>query len=115
MKTDRKVKCLRLFHGLIEKGSILKRNSVICESTGTGSGKFSPADACTRAQIVTFLWRTAGSPAPKGMSSFTDVPADAYYAKAVAWAAVWVDVPFTAFAYKWLKSTSPPTKKYLGG
>ena len=37
MKTDRKVKCLRLFHGLIEKGSILKRNSVICESTGTGS------------------------------------------------------------------------------
>ena len=53
---------------------------------GTGSGKFSPADACTRAQIVTFLWRTAGSPAPKGMSSFTDVPADAYYAKAVAWA-----------------------------
>ncbi len=53
---------------------------------GTGNGKFSPADACTRAQIVTFLWRTAGSPAPKGMSSFTDVPADAYYAKAVAWA-----------------------------
>ena len=53
---------------------------------GTGSGKFSPADACNRAQIVTFLWRTAGSPAPKGMSSFTDVPADAYYAKAVAWA-----------------------------
>ena len=40
MKTDWKVKCLRLFHCLIEKGSILKRNSVICESTGTGSGKF---------------------------------------------------------------------------
>ena len=40
MKTDRKVKCLRLFHCLIEKCSILKRDSVICESTGTGSGKF---------------------------------------------------------------------------
>ena len=40
MKTDRKVKCLRLFHGLIEKCSVLKRDSVICESTGTGSGKF---------------------------------------------------------------------------
>ena len=42
--------------------------------------------ACTRAQIVTFLWRTAGSPEPKALSSFADVPADAYYAKAVAWA-----------------------------
>ena len=42
--------------------------------------------ACTRAQIVTFLWRAAGSPEPKALSSFADVPADAYYAKAVAWA-----------------------------
>ena len=41
---------------------------------------------CTRAQIVTFLWRAAGSPEPKGMSGFVDVSADAYYAKAVAWA-----------------------------
>lgn len=41
---------------------------------------------CTRAQAVTFLWRAAGSPAPKSMNSFADVPADAYYAKAVAWA-----------------------------
>ena len=53
---------------------------------GIGNGLFAPNDPCTRAQIVTFLWRAAGSPAPKNMSSFTDVPADAFYAKAVAWA-----------------------------
>ena len=53
---------------------------------GTGNGKFSPDGVCTRAQVVTFLWRAAGSPEAKSMSSFTDVPADAYYAKAVAWA-----------------------------
>ena len=41
---------------------------------------------CTRAQIVTFLWRAAGSPEPKSTVSFADVPADSYYAKAVAWA-----------------------------
>ena len=53
---------------------------------GIGSSLFAPNQPCTRAQIVTFLWRAAGSPAPKSMSSFTDVPADAFYAKAVAWA-----------------------------
>ena len=53
---------------------------------GVGNGLFAPNQPCTRAQIVTFLWRAAGSPAPKHMSSFTDVPADAFYAKAVAWA-----------------------------
>ena len=53
---------------------------------GIGNGLFGPNRPCTRAQIVTFLWRAAGSPAPKSMSSFTDVPADAFYAKAVAWA-----------------------------
>ena len=53
---------------------------------GVGNGLFAPNQPCTRAQIVTFLWRAAGSPAPKNMSSFTDVPADAFYAKAVAWA-----------------------------
>ena len=53
---------------------------------GVGSNLFAPNQPCTRAQIVTFLWRAAGSPAPKHMSSFADVPADAYYAKAVAWA-----------------------------
>ena len=55
---------------------------------GVGGGKFAPHAACTRAQIVTMLWRAAGSPEPKGTASgFSDVPAGAYYAKAVAWAA----------------------------
>ena len=53
---------------------------------GIGNDLFGPYQPCTRAQIVTFLWRAAGSPEPKNMSSFTDVPADSYYAKAVAWA-----------------------------
>ena len=53
---------------------------------GIGNGLFGPNQPCTRAQIVTFLWRAAGSPEPKGMSSFSDVSADSYYAKAVAWA-----------------------------
>ena len=55
-------------------------------TTGVGNDLFAPEQPCTRAQIVTFLWRAAGSPEPKAMSSFTDVPASAYYAKAVAWA-----------------------------
>ena len=53
---------------------------------GVGDNLFAPDQPCTRAQIVTFLWRAAGSPEPKTASSFTDVSASAYYAKAVAWA-----------------------------
>ena len=53
---------------------------------GVGNSLFAPNQPCTRAQIVTFLWRAAGSPEPKNMSTFSDVPADSYYAKAVAWA-----------------------------
>ena len=53
---------------------------------GIGNGLFGPNQPCTRAQIVTFLWRAASSPEPKAMSSFADVSTDAYYAKAVAWA-----------------------------
>ena len=55
-------------------------------TSGTSAVTFDPNGNCTRAQAVTFLWRAAGSPAPKSMNSFADVPADAYYAKAVAWA-----------------------------
>ena len=55
-------------------------------TSGIGNGLFGPNQPCTRAQIVTFLWRAAGSPEPKAMSSFADVSTDAYYAKAVAWA-----------------------------
>ena len=54
---------------------------------GTGNGTFSPDAPCTRAQMATFLWRAAGAPAPvSNTCAFTDVPADAYYAKAVQWA-----------------------------
>lgn len=53
---------------------------------GIGDNLFGPNQPCTRAQIVTFLHRAAGSPAAKSMSNFTDVPASAYYANAVAWA-----------------------------
>ena len=56
-------------------------------TNGTTVAAFSPNAACTRGQIVTFLWRAAGSPAPKTtVNPFTDVAADAYYAKAVLWA-----------------------------
>ena len=55
-------------------------------TNGVSDTLFGPDQACTRAQIVTFLWRAAGSPEPTAVGSFTDVPADAYYAKAVAWA-----------------------------
>ncbi len=55
-------------------------------TNGVSETLFGPDQACTRAQIVTFLWRSAGSPEPKSGSSFADVAADAYYAKAVAWA-----------------------------
>ena len=53
---------------------------------GTSETTFGSDDPCTRAQIIFLLWCAAGSPEPKAMSSFVDVPADAYYAKAVAWA-----------------------------
>ena len=53
---------------------------------GTSDTMFSPDDTCSRAQIVTFLWRAGGSPAASGNSAFTDVASDAYYAAAVIWA-----------------------------
>ena len=53
---------------------------------GVGNNLFAPDQPCTRAQVVTFLWRAAGCPEPKRTGSFADVPAGAFYAKAVAWA-----------------------------
>lgn len=54
---------------------------------GIGDGLFGPNQPCTRAQIVTFLWRAAGSPEPEGTAAgMTDVAAGSYYEKAVAWA-----------------------------
>ena len=56
-------------------------------TAGTSNTTFSPNDTCTRAQVVTFLWRANGQPEPTRTSNpFTDVPADAYYYKAVLWA-----------------------------
>lgn len=55
-------------------------------TVGTGTVTFSPDAPCTRAQIVTFLWRTAGSPKGSANCPFTDVPADSYYYDAVLWA-----------------------------
>ena len=56
-------------------------------TTGVGNDLFAPEQPCTRAQIVTFLWRAAGAPEPKGAASgMTDVVSGSYYEKAVAWA-----------------------------
>ena len=56
-------------------------------TSGTDAVHFSPEQPCTRAQIVTFLWRAAGAPEPKGTAaSLTDVVSGSYYEKAVAWA-----------------------------
>ena len=54
---------------------------------GTGANRFSPDKVCTRAQVVTFLWRAKGCPEPSSaVNPFDDAAADAYYAKAVLWA-----------------------------
>ena len=55
-------------------------------TTGTSATTFSPDQGCTRGQVVTFLWRAAGSPDVAISNAFSDVPSDQYYAKAVAWA-----------------------------
>lgn len=55
-------------------------------TSGTGENTFSPAKTCTTAEILTFLWRAAGSPEPAGENPFTDVPDSAYYLKPALWA-----------------------------
>lgn len=56
-------------------------------TSGTDAVHFTPDGVCSRAQAVTFLWRAAGSPAPKSVSMpFTDVPKGSYYETAVLWA-----------------------------
>ena len=55
--------------------------------TGTDAVHFSPDASCTRAQLVTFLWRAVGSPVVNYAMNFTDVDGGAYYAEAVRWAA----------------------------
>ena len=63
-----------------DKAQVWAKDSGVSDGTA-------PQANVTRAQMVTMLWRAAGSPAPQTMSSFADVSADAYYAAAVAWAA----------------------------
>ena len=55
-------------------------------TSGTNATTFDPNGTCTRAQLVTFLWRAKGNPAVSGNAPFTDVAPDAYYAAAVTWA-----------------------------
>ncbi len=56
-------------------------------TNGTSETTFSPKNTCTRAQVVTFLWRAAGRPEPEAAENpFTDVPAGEYYEKPVLWA-----------------------------
>ena len=57
-------------------------------TSGTSATTFSPDTSCTRSQMVTFLWRSAGSPhAQYTVSPFEDVSSDTYYYEAVIWAA----------------------------
>ena len=67
-------------------------------TTGTTATTFSPEETCTRGQIITFLWRAAGSPQPAGENPFEDVAEGAYYAAATAWAAEQGMAEGTAFA-----------------
>ena len=55
-------------------------------TNGTSDNTFSPDDSCTRAQMVTFLWRASGCPAVNGSIPFTDVAENAYYTEAIRWA-----------------------------
>ena len=55
-------------------------------TTGVGGNRFAPNDSCTRGQVVTFLHRAENSPGVSSVSSFTDVPATAFYYNAVNWA-----------------------------
>ena len=67
-------------------------------ASGTSDTTFSPDQNCTRAQTISFLWRAAGSPAPKGQNNpFTDVAEGVYYYNAVLWAAENGIVSGTAF------------------
>ena len=55
-------------------------------TNGTSASTFSPGDPCTRAHVVTFLWRAQHEPAAGSSNPFTDVPAGQYYTNAVLWA-----------------------------
>ena len=88
-------------------------------TNGTSDTTFSPNDTCTRAQIITFLWRAVGSPNPNGTNPYTDINANDYYYNAAVWAAEKGMVDGKAFApntpctrastvmYLWIAAGSP--------
>ena len=88
-------------------------------TSGTGDTTFSPELTCSTAQVLTLLWRANGAPEPASASPFSDVPSDAYYEKAAAWAyeqglvsgsALDGDLPCTlsqALTYLWKLAGSP--------
>ena len=81
------------YSGFYDIDSMAYYNKAVCWAvekgitSGTDQTHFSPNATCTRAQVVTFLWRTMGEPAPKSTTtSFKDVDKNSYYYKAVCWA-----------------------------
>ena len=99
-------------------------------TNGLTETMFGPYEPCTRGQIITFLWRAAGSPEPKAAVSFADVPAGSYYAKAVAWAiengitngmtetpfapdATWTRGQGVTFLYRALKGSAGATSSFV--
>lgn len=94
-------------------------------TSGTGNGKFSPGQTCSRAQILSFLWRASGSPEPSGGSPFTDIKDTDYFYKAALWAAEKGMVSGSAFSgstpctrastmeYLW-KAAGSPSASYDG-
>ena len=93
---------------------------------GTGNGMFSPDQTCSTGEILTFLWRSAGSPEPGEGSAFPDVPEGQYYTKAALWARGKGLVAGTAFGagapctrgdtviYLWKMAGSPAAKEMAG-
>lgn len=91
-------------------------------TTGTSATAFSPNDTCTRAQIITFLWRAAGSPVVGGENPYTDVSESDYYYNAALWCALNGMVDGTKFEantpctrsatvlYMWLSHDAPDTE-----
>jgi hypothetical protein len=79
-------------HGFVDVGSSVYFDDAVAWAkaegitTGTSSTTFSPGVAVTRAQLVTLLWRRAGSPAGNPAPGFSDVPTGRYFTEAVAWA-----------------------------
>ena len=71
-----------LYHGMLKKLWAVEKGITL----GTSDTTFSPNDPCTRAHVVTFLWRAEGQPDASGANPFADVASGQYYYSAVLWA-----------------------------